>query len=228
MAGDGHDAETRRTHLRPTTGPNRQPRAKRHSTTSSPARPRGDRGEPLPRHLPRREPPARVRRAGGRAGAGRGGPHDRRARPSRAFAARLLPAAGRPDRADPLRGRPHPRRAQLLDTSRRRHPARQGHLQPAGQLPRRRAGPRPPAHDAGGDGPSRGPRRLPHPHGAVRRAARRVVPPPTTDRPPLRRRRPDQQEGHARRPPSTCGCERTDRCRTTRCCTPASSRMPAT
>ena len=31
-------------------------------------------------------------------------------------------------------------------------------------------------------------RRLPDPHGAVRRTARRVVPPPAPDRPPLRRR----------------------------------------
>ena len=52
-----------------------------------------------------------------------------------ALAARLLPAARRPDRADPLRGRPDPRRAQLHHPARRRHPARPGDLQPAGQLP---------------------------------------------------------------------------------------------
>ena len=64
--------------------------------------------------------------------------------PPRPLAARLLPAPRRPDGADPLRGRPDPRRAQLHHPTRRRHPARPGDLQPAGQLPRRRAGPRPP------------------------------------------------------------------------------------
>ncbi len=87
--------------------------------------------------LARREPPARVRRPGRRPGAGRRRPHGRRARPARALAARLLPAPGRPDRADPVRGRPHPRRPQLHHPPRRGDPARQGDLQPAGQLPRR-------------------------------------------------------------------------------------------
>ena len=70
------------------------------------------------------------------------------AEPPGPLAARLLPAPRRPDGADPLRGRPHPRRPQLHHPARRRHPARPGDLQPAGQLPRPRAGPRPPDADA--------------------------------------------------------------------------------
>ena len=46
--------------------------------------------------LARREPPARVRRPGRRAGTGRRGPNDRRTQPAGALAARLLPAPGRP------------------------------------------------------------------------------------------------------------------------------------
>ena len=45
---------------------------------------------------------------------------------------------GRPDGADPLRGRPHPRRPLVHHPPGRRHPARQGHLQPAGVVPRPR------------------------------------------------------------------------------------------
>ena len=55
---------------------------------------------------------------------------------------------GRPDRPDPLRGRPHPRRQVLHHAARRRHPARARHLQPVGLLPRPRGGPRAPVPDA--------------------------------------------------------------------------------
>ena len=57
------------------------------------------------------------------------------ARHVRPLAARLLPAARRPDRPDPLRGRPHPRRPLVHHPPRRRHPARQGDLQPVGVVP---------------------------------------------------------------------------------------------
>ena len=62
-------------------------------------------------------------------GARRRGPH-RRARPARALAARVLPAARRSRRPDRLRGRPHPRREELHDPPGRRDPARPGDLQP--------------------------------------------------------------------------------------------------
>ena len=67
---------------------------------------------------------ARLRRPGRGAGAGRRGPHGR-PRPPGALAARVLPAARRPDGPDRLRRRPHPRRPQLHDPPRRRDPARQ-------------------------------------------------------------------------------------------------------
>jgi acyl-CoA thioesterase II len=57
---------------------------------------------------------------------------DRRAGP---LAARLLPASRRPDGADPLRGRPHPRRPLVHHPPGGRHPARAGHLQPGGVVP---------------------------------------------------------------------------------------------
>ena len=82
-------------------------------------------------------PPAGVRRPGRGPGARRRGPHRRR-RPVGALAARLLPAPGRPDGADRLRGRPHPRRQELHHPARRRDPARPRDLQPAGVVPDRR------------------------------------------------------------------------------------------
>ncbi len=112
-------------------------------------RPRGARGEPLPRPEPGDSAPARVRRPGGGAGAGRRGPHGR-ARPPGALAALVLPASGRPHHPDRLRGRPHPRRPELHHPPGGRDPARQGHLQPVGVVPGRRARPRPPDADAGG------------------------------------------------------------------------------
>ena len=52
---------------------------------------------------------------------------------ARALAARLLPAPRRPDGADPLRGRPHPRRPLVHHPPGRGHPARPGDLQPVGR-----------------------------------------------------------------------------------------------
>ena len=150
-------------------------RARRPRRTRDPARPRADRGQHLPRPLARREPPAGVRRPGRRSGARRRGADRRRPGPARALAARLLPAPRRPDRADPLRGRPPPRRPQLHHPAGRRDPARPGDLQPAGQLPRPRAGPRPPDRDARRACPTRS--RLPDwhdAHGAVQGPARRA------------------------------------------------------
>ncbi len=86
--------------------------------------------------LTRREASACVRRTGRRPSTRRGCPH-RRPRPRRRsaalrpLAARVLPAARRSEHADPLRGRPHPRRALVHHPARRRDPARQGDLQPA-------------------------------------------------------------------------------------------------
>ena len=56
----------------------------------------------------------------------------------RPLAARLLPAPRRPERAHPLRGRPHPRRPVVHHPPGGGHPARPGHLQPVGLVPRRR------------------------------------------------------------------------------------------
>ena len=60
-----------------------------------------------------------------------------------AFAARLFPAGRRPEGADHLRRRPHPRRQELHHAARGRDPARPGDLLDVGVVPRRRAGPRP-------------------------------------------------------------------------------------
>ena len=65
-----------------------------------------------------------------------------------ALAARLLPAARRPEGPDRLRGRPHPRRAVVHHPAGGRHPARRGDLQPAGLVPRRRGRARAPGPDA--------------------------------------------------------------------------------
>ena len=56
---------------------------------------------------------------------------------------------GDPERADRLRGRPHPRRQELHHPARRRDPARPGDLLDVGVVPQRRAGPRPSDADAG-------------------------------------------------------------------------------
>ena len=115
--------------------------------------------------------------------------------PARPLAARLLPAPRRPDGADPVRGRPPARRPQLHDPPRRRHPARAGDLQPAGQLPRPRAGPGPPDDDAARAARPGVAARLAHPDGAVQGPDGRVVRPPAPDRRPLHRRRPDEPQG---------------------------------
>ena len=94
--------------------------------------------------------------------------------PAGPLAARLLPAARRPDGADPLRGRPAPRRPELQHPAGRRHPARPGHLQPAVQLPQRRARPRSPDRHAARSPGARDAAGLAHAHGAVPGSARRV------------------------------------------------------
>src|SRR5262249_7160215 len=118
-------------------------------------RPRGARGERLPRSQPAGESAARLRWAGGGAGAGRRGP-DRRSR-NGALPARLLPPPRRPGDAHPLHGGPHPRRPDLHHAARGRHPARRGHLQPGRVLPTRGGGSGARGRDAGrarsGDAP---------------------------------------------------------------------------
>src|SRR5207237_56516 len=96
-------------------------------------RPGGARGEHLPRPEPAGEPAAGVRRPGGRAGAGRRGPHGGpRQRP---LPARLLPPPGRPLDADPLPGGPHPRRDPFHPV--RRPPRQLVWIRAAGRLPDR-------------------------------------------------------------------------------------------
>ena len=211
-----------------TTGPVAGLVTARPRRSGGPARSRADRGQSLPRDLTRREPPTRVRRPGGRAGAGGCGPHDRRALPPGALTPRLLPAPGRPDPADPVRGRSHPRRPQLLDPPCRGDPARSGDLQPPGQLPRRRTGPGPPAGDARGDGPSRRTRRLPDAYGAVRRPTRRAA---TTGRARSTCATSTATRSARRASPprrSTSGSAPTGDSPTIPCSTPASSPTPAT
>ena len=136
----------------------------------------------------RREPPAGVRRPGRRPGAGRGGPHRRRADRAGALAARLLPAPGRPDGADPLRGRPHPRRPQLHHAPGRRASStarRSSTCRPASTIPSpgsTTSSPMPPTCPI--------PRRCPTSRSGMapyRDAARRLVRPAPPDRHPLRR-----------------------------------------
>ena len=111
-------------------------------------RPRGARGERLPRSQSAGEPPARVRGTGGGPGAGRRGPH-RRSRHG-ALPARVLPPPRRPGEAHPLHGGPHPRRPEVHHPARGRHPARRGHLQPGRVLPARGDRPGARGRDAGG------------------------------------------------------------------------------
>ena len=109
-------------------------------------RPRAARGEPVPRALAAVGLAARVRRAGDRAGAGRGAAHRRGA--SVPLAARLFPAGWRPQGADRLRRRSHPRRQELHDAARRGDPARARDLHHGGLVPPRRAGLHAPGQDA--------------------------------------------------------------------------------
>ena len=136
---------------------------------------------------------------------------------------------GDPTDADPVRGRPHPRRQELHHPPRRRHPARQGDLQPAGQLPRRTSrgptisSPMPTGLPAPDDAA-----RLQDADGAVQGADGRVVRPAAADRHPLHRRAIRSAARAARRSASGCGCAPTASCPTTPRCTRASSPTPAT
>ena len=110
----------------------------------------------------------------------------------------LLPPAGRPARAvlyestDPDGRQLHTRRVVAI--------ARQGDLQPAGQLPRGRARSRPPAQDARRRTRPGVARRLPHVDAAVQGPSRRRVDPAAPDRPaphrpsPVRPRRPSLRD----------------------------------
>ena len=152
----------------------------------------------------------------------------------RALAARLLPAARRPARADRLRGRPHPRRQELHDAPGGRDPARQGDLQPAGVVPGARAGPGAPVHDARGarsrvaaDVP-RAARAAPRPVPARVRRAGSSRDRPIDTRPAELPRWLDPEPRAAAKPSSTSGSAPTASCPTIRCCTTASSRTPPT
>ena len=137
---------------------------------------------------------------------------------------------GDPSRADPVRGRPHPRRPVVHDATRGRDPARPGHLQPPVLVPhRRRARSRPPGDDAG-RAPARGAADDP-------RAPRS----PIVDQLPAwfveDRPRPIDQRyvgelpwltKETRRPASGCGFAPTGSCPTTPCSTPRWSPTPRT
>ena len=190
--------------------------------TRHPPRPGADRGQHLPWALARREPPARVRRPGRRAGPRRRGAHRRRFDTARPLAARVLPAARRPVGPDPVRGGPAARRPQLHDPPRRGHPARQGDLQPPGELPHARVRPRSPAGDAARRAGTRDVARLAHADGAVQGPDRRVVRPAPADRRALCRRRPVQPQGHTDRRAARLAAGGRRRCPTTRSSTHAS------
>ena len=145
-------------------------------------------------------PPTRsasgVRRPGRRPGAHRRRPHGRRIGPVHSLHAYFL----RP--GDPTRPRSSTRSTgsatgAASHPAGRRHPARRGDLQPAGELPRLRAGTGSPADDAVGHAPTRSPCPTGTTAVAVPRPARRPVRPPATDRPALHRRRPDEAQGDA-------------------------------
>src|SRR6185295_17119318 len=113
-------------------------------------RSRATRGKPVPWALATGRLAARVRRAGDRASAGRRLPHGGRRRAAATLAARLFPAPRRPQGADHLRGRPHPRRHELHYPPRRRHPARTGDFHHGGVVSSRRARHEPPGADTRG------------------------------------------------------------------------------
>ena len=194
------------------------------------ARPRGDRGQHLPRHArpTRTASGCSADRSPDRHWSPRHARSTSRGRHVHSLHAYFL-RPGDPTRADPLRGRPDPRRPQLLDPARRGDPARQGDLQPPGQLPRRRAGPRSPDHDAAGHAAT--PRTSPDFQTRMAPYAERMG--EWYDRPrPIDHRYVDgdpmSQKGTPSTDGSTCGSGPTAHCRTTRCCTRASSPTPAT
>ena len=157
---------------------------------------------------------ARLRRARHLAGAGRRRAHRRGARA--ALAALLFHPARRPQRADHLRGRPHPRRQELHDAPGRGDPARPRDFLARRLVPDRGGGARPRAHDAEGDAARR-----PAERSRVARALRRhdagkraaLVRPGAADRDAAGRPealcRPRQADGPGRSmcgsaPPASC------------------------
>ena len=165
-------------------------------------RPRADRGQHVQGDLAGREAPAGFRRPGRGSGAGGRGANRGRSRPARPLAARLLPAARGPDRADPVRGRPAQGRAQLHHPAGGRDPARKGDLQPAGQLPQARSGARSSDRDARGRAGSRVAADLARAVGAVQGRPRRALRTAATDRPAPRVGRPDEPQGQPGRRPA--------------------------
>ena len=172
-----------------------------------PARSRGDRGQHLPGPLTGREAPAVFGgQVAGQAlvAAARTVEHRRRrAAALRALPPRVLPAAGRPEHADPLRGRPHPRRQVVhapVASSRSSTARRSSTCRPASTCTKRASTIRSRCQPA--CPPPERPPRLQDPHGAVQGRARRLLRPAPPDRPPLRRRTRRTQRGRRRPVPA--------------------------
>ena len=121
-------------------------------------RPRAPGGRPVPRPEPEDRMAAGLRRAGRGAGAGRRDP-DGAGRPPGPLAARLFHAPGRSPHAHRLRGRAHPRWAELHHAPGQGDPARAGDLRHDGLLSGVRGRPDAPARDAGRGGAGGPPRR---------------------------------------------------------------------
>ena len=134
---------------------------------------------------------------------------------------------GDPTRAHPLRGRPHPGRSVVHHPAGGGHPARAGHLQPVGLLPRRRARSDPPDPHARCARRRRPSTRWPPGWSPTGRPWATGSPNPIPSSSATSASSPSATTP-ARTRPSDSGSAPTAPCRTIRSSTPASSPMPRT